>query len=81
VKVWEAASGRLLRSLEGHTDWVQAVALSPDGRTIVSGSWDSTVKVWEAESGRLLRSLEGHTERSERRGGQPRRAHHRQRLG
>jgi WD40 repeat protein len=50
-----------LRSLEGHTHWVLAVAVSPDGRTIVSGSDDRTVKVWEAESGRLLRSLEGHT--------------------
>ena len=52
-----------LRSLEGHTDWVNAVAVSPDGRFIVSGSWDNTVKVWEAESGHLLRSLEGHTDR------------------
>jgi WD40 repeat protein len=61
VKVWELESGRLLRSLEGHTDWVRAVAVSPDGRFIVSGSVDRTVKVWELESGRLLRSLEGHT--------------------
>jgi len=51
-----------LRSLEGHTDGVQAVAVSPDGRFIVSGSEDRTVKVWELESGRLLRSLEGHTD-------------------
>jgi hypothetical protein len=51
-----------LRSLEGHTDWVWAVAVSPDGRFIVSGSSDRTVKVWELESGRLLRSLEGHTD-------------------
>jgi WD40 repeat protein len=62
VKVWELESGRLLRSLEGHTDWVRAVAVSPDGRFIVSGSSDRTVKVWELESGRLLRSLEGHTD-------------------
>jgi WD40 repeat protein len=63
VKVWELESGRLLRSLEGHTDWVNAVAVSPDGRFIVSGSSDDrTVKVWELESGRLLRSLEGHTD-------------------
>jgi WD40 repeat protein len=61
VKVWELESGRLLRSLEGHTDGVWAVAVSPDGRFIVSGSSDHTVKVWELESGRLLRSLEGHT--------------------
>ncbi len=51
-----------LRSLEGHTGEVLAVAVSPDGRFIVSGSDDRTVKVWERESGRLLRSLEGHTD-------------------
>ncbi|WP_448541461.1 WD40 repeat domain-containing protein, partial [Roseiflexus sp.] len=51
-----------LRSLEGHTHWVSAVALSPDGRTIVSGSRDCTVKVWDNASGRLLRSLDSHTD-------------------
>ena len=63
VKVWNTASGRLLRSLDGHTDSVRAVAVSPDGRFIVSGSNDKTVKVWDAASGRLLRSLDGHTDR------------------
>ena len=53
----------LLRSLEGHTRGVNAVAVSPDGRFIVSGSDDKTVKVWDAASGRLLRSLDGHTDR------------------
>ena len=37
-----------------------AVAVTADGRYVVSGSDDHTVKVWELESGRLLRSLEGH---------------------
>jgi WD40 repeat protein len=58
----DAHDGRLLRSLEGHTAGVFAVALSPDGRTIVSGSFDRTVKVWDARDGRLRRSLEGHTD-------------------
>jgi WD40 repeat protein len=38
------------------------VAVSPDGRFIVSGSEDRTVKVWELESGRLLRSLKEHAD-------------------
>ena len=64
LKVWEVESGRELRTLEGHTDWVYGVALSGDGRRAVSASWDKTLKVWEVESGRELRTLEGHTTRS-----------------
>ena len=31
-----------------HSDYVTSVAFSPDGKTIVSGSWDKTIKVWDA---------------------------------
>ena len=33
---------------DAHSDWVQSVAFSPDGKTIVSGSDDQTLKVWDA---------------------------------
>ncbi|WP_414624642.1 WD40 repeat domain-containing protein [Calothrix sp. CCY 0018] len=29
-----------------HTDWVYSVAISPDGKTLVSCSRDKTVKIW-----------------------------------
>ncbi|MFZ1220591.1 MAG: hypothetical protein WAO00_14955, partial [Chthoniobacterales bacterium] len=61
VKLWEAASGRLLRTLEGHQGGVFSVAFDPTGRQVASGSSDKTVKLWEAASGRLLHTLEGHT--------------------
>jgi WD40 repeat protein len=47
--------------LQGHTDWVNAVALSSDGRRVVSGSYDKTLRVWDIESGQSLRTLQGHT--------------------
>jgi len=61
IKLWDAASGRELRTLQGHTDEVVAFAFSPDGLTIASGSWDQTIKLWEAASGRELKTLQGHT--------------------
>ena len=60
MKLWEARSGKLLRTLEGHQDSVRSVAFDPQGGTLASGSDDNTVKLWEARSGKLLRTLEGH---------------------
>ena len=45
VKLWDAGSGTVLQTLEGHSDDVASVALSPDGKRVVSGSVDKTVKV------------------------------------
>jgi WD40 repeat protein len=59
VKLWEAPSGRLPASPEGHTSGVWAVTLSADGRLAAGGSWDGTVKLWDTGSGRLLASLRG----------------------
>jgi hypothetical protein len=56
-----APGGPLIRSLIGHASWVNAVALTSDGRQAVSASSDQTLKVWDLESGRVVRTLEGHT--------------------
>jgi hypothetical protein len=61
VRLWRVADGRLLRTLEGHTDSVYSVAFSPDGQTLASGSRDHTVRLWRVADGTLLRTLEGHT--------------------
>jgi WD40 repeat protein len=52
--------GPLLRTLEGHSDWVRSVVLTPDGKLAVSASWDNTLKVWDLASSQELRTLEGH---------------------
>ena len=51
----------LLRTLEGHSDCVYGVAVTPDGKRAVSASQDHTLKVWDLETGRALRTLEGHS--------------------
>jgi len=52
----------LLRTLEGHSAYVEGVAVTPDGKWAVSASEDKTLKVWDLEAGRSLRTLEGHSD-------------------
>jgi WD40 repeat protein len=46
----------------GHSQNVESVAFSPDGRYALSGSFDKTMKLWEVSSGREIRTFQGHTE-------------------
>ena len=62
VKLWDADTGELLRTLGGHSKDVVSIAFAPDGNTLASGSKDKTIKLWDARSGELLRTLEGHTD-------------------
>jgi WD40 repeat protein len=48
AKIWDAAGGRELLTLKGHTGQVRSVAWSPDGLRMATGSDDGTAKVWEA---------------------------------
>lgn len=53
-----AVDGKLVASLDGHTDAVLGAAISRDGKLAVTGSRDGTVKVWDVPSGALLWSTE-----------------------
>jgi WD40 repeat protein len=55
LKIWELGSGRVVATLEGHTNWVYACAVTPDGLHVVSASGDHTLKVWEPLSGLFFR--------------------------
>ncbi len=50
-----------LRVFEGHAEGVEAIAFSPDGQLLASGSRDHTIRLWDAKTGVVLRVLEGHT--------------------
>jgi len=57
-------SEALIRTLSDYTvTAVTAVAVTPDGKKVISGSVDGPLKVWDMKSGEALFTLQGHTER------------------
>jgi WD40 repeat protein len=52
--------GDELRRFEGHSGWVNSVALGPDGQTALSGSDDGLVILWDVETGEAIHRFKGH---------------------
>ena len=50
-----------LHTLSGHRSWVMSIALSPDRRTLVSGSLDDRILIWDLATGECIGALTGHT--------------------
>lgn len=47
VRAYDMKTGKEQRAWRGHFGWVRAVAITPDGATVASSSYDNTVKVWD----------------------------------
>ncbi|MGV3660008.1 MAG: WD40 repeat domain-containing protein, partial [Prosthecobacter sp.] len=64
LRLWDAASGQTLRTLEGHSDSVRSVAfwqISPKAPLLViSSSSDGTIRLWDADTGECLGILIAH---------------------
>ena len=56
-----AALGACVRTLQGHSNSVFSVALSPDGALLATASVDSTAKLWSTATGACVRTLQGHS--------------------
>ena len=55
----DAITGSRIAVLSGHTDQVNCVTFSSDGRSLVSGGWDNTVKLWDMQTGGVVRTFLG----------------------
>ncbi|MBN3868918.1 MAG: hypothetical protein HWQ23_00830 [Nostoc sp. JL33] len=57
MKLWEVTIGKEIRTLTGHSNGVNSIVFSRDGKTLVSGGQDKTIKLWEVETGREICTL------------------------
>lgn len=59
VKIWEVATGTLLRTLSAHSQQVWSVATSPDGKMLASAGGDNQINLWEISTGDWLHRMSG----------------------
>jgi len=57
IKLWNISTGKLIKTLFGHTDAVKVVKFSADSKTVASSSDDNSVKLWNVSSGKEIKSL------------------------
>lgn len=57
AKLWDFASGHLLRTFTGHTGNVDHVAFTPDGRRLLTSDSEGLARLWEVSTGRLVRGF------------------------
>lgn len=62
VKIWEARSGSVLRSLPAHARGVTELLFSPDGTELLTAGRDRYARRWSVSTGALLRTLGRHAE-------------------
>ncbi|HHP7230555.1 MAG TPA: trypsin-like peptidase domain-containing protein, partial [Xenococcaceae cyanobacterium] len=60
ITLWDANTGSLMKSWQGHDSAIQAIAISPDGNVLASGDEQGVIKLWQIANSQLLNTLTGH---------------------
>lgn len=60
LRLWDTATGLLLRTFDARTAAINSVAFSPDGRRILTAGSDNRLRIWDIAGGQAVTVMEGH---------------------
>ncbi len=60
LKMWETDTQAPVRDFIGHQDLISSLHISPDGRSLLSSSWDGSIRLWDIGTGLMSRKFKGH---------------------
>jgi WD40 repeat protein len=63
IRIYDYQKGTILRLLKSHTNVVNDLSFSQDGKFLISGSGDNTAKIWETKNFKLVDTIKTHTEK------------------
>jgi WD40 repeat protein len=60
INLWDIGARKLVHTLDGHTDTINSVTFTRDGKRLASGSDDMSIRIWDAFNGTEIQKLDGH---------------------
>ncbi|MGH2494423.1 MAG: WD40 repeat domain-containing serine/threonine protein kinase [Ktedonobacteraceae bacterium] len=62
ISLWKPGTPQAIVEVPGHTRTIWASAITFDGKTLATGSWDRSIRLWNIEQRRLQRTIIGHSD-------------------
>ena len=56
IKIWNSNSGRVIKTLAGHSGYVYSIIISKNDEFVISASYDIVIKIWDSKNGKEIRS-------------------------